>query len=135
MAMVAEGGQAVSKVAPSIDRSGRSILSFQLESLCNALRVAVQSGQPVGSVSVRLIGKLRVDLLKMVSGRCVEDLPDIDETVKPADLLAIAEVMNGTLDAFLSPEEGEEKRRFFSFDRVDVGVGPLRLGLGRGRDT
>ena len=65
----------------------------------------------------------------------VEGLPDVDETVKPADLLAVAEVLNGTLDAFLSPEEGEEKRKFFGFDRVDVGLGPLRLGLGRGRDA
>lgn len=125
----------MSKVAPSIDRSGRSILSFQLQSLCNALRVAVQSGRPAGSFSVRLIRKLQADLLVIASGRCVEELPEIDETATAADLLAIAEVMNGTLDAFLSPEEGEEKRRFFGFDRVDVGVGPVRLGLGRGRDA
>ena len=60
--------------------------------------------------------KLRNDMLKIVSGPCFEGCPDIAETAEAADLLVIAEVMNGTLDAFLSPEEGEEKRRFFGFN-------------------
>ncbi len=96
------------------------------------MRLAVQAGQPLESSSIIMLRRLRAELLKIVSGPCVGEFPEIDETAKPADLLVIAEVMNGTLDAFLSPEEGEEKRRFFGFDRVDVGLGPLRVGLGHG---
>jgi hypothetical protein len=114
-----------------IDRSGRSILSFQLQGLCNALRVAVQAGQPAGSISAALLVKLQNDMLSMVSGRCVDGLPEIDESSSPVDLLAHAEVLNETLNAFLSPEEGEEKRRFFGFDQVALGFGPLSVGLGR----
>jgi hypothetical protein len=125
----------MSKPAPSIDRSGRSILSFQLQSLCGAIRLALQAGQPLGSPSIMMLRRLQGEFLKIVSGSCVNEFPEIDEAAKPADLLVIAEVMNGTLDAFLSPEEGEEKRKFFGFDRVDVGLGPLRVGLGRGPDV
>jgi hypothetical protein len=118
-----------------IDRSGISILSFQIQGLCNALRIAVQSGQPVGPVSGALFVKLRNDTLSVVSGRCVEGLPEMDGSASPVDLLTYTEILNETLNAFLSPEEGEEKRRFFGFDQFAIGVGPLSLGLGRQQRT
>lgn len=121
------------KPANPIDRTGRSILSFQLQGLCNALRVAVQSGQPSSAGTVALVVKLRDDLLSMISGRCVDNLPEIGESATAVDLLAHTEVMNETLNAFLSPEEGEEKRRFFGFDQVAFGIGPLSVGLGHQR--
>ena len=111
----------MSKPTLPIDRSGRSILSFQLQGLCNALRIAVQVGQPLGTASASLLVKLRSDMLSIVSGRCVDGLPEIDDTCSPADLLVHAEVLNETLNAFLSPDEGEEKRRVFGFGQVPSG--------------
>jgi hypothetical protein len=113
-----------------IDRSGRSILSFQLQCLCNTLRIAVQAGQPAGAANAALQVKLPDDMLSMVSGRCVDSLPEIN-VASPAELLAHAEVLNETPNAFLSPEEGEEKRKVFGFDRVALAFGPLRVGWGR----
>ena len=114
-----------------ISRSGRSILSFQLQGLCNALRIAVSTGQPAGAACVALFDKLRIDLLALTSGRCVEGLPEISGDVTLVDMLVYSEVLNETLNAFLNPEEGEEKRRFFGFNQVEFGVGPLSVGLGR----
>jgi hypothetical protein len=124
-------GEVMANATIPISRSGRSILSFQLQGLCNALRVVVQSGQPAGSTSVALLVKLRSDMLTLVSGPCVEDLPQISGDTKSGDMLVYAELLNETLNAFLNPEEGEEKRRFFGFNQVEFGVGPLSVGLGR----
>ena len=61
----------------------------------------------------------------------MDGLPSIDKSASTADLLIYAEVLNETLNSFLSPEEGEEKRKFFGFDQVNLGLGPLSIGLGR----
>ena len=66
----------------------------------------------------------------MATGRAVEVLPEVIESSSAAELLVLAEVLNETLNAFLKPEEGEEKRKIFGFDRLTLGVGPLSVGLG-----
>lgn len=119
------------KPSIAISRSGRSILSFQLQGLCNVLRVAVQAGQPPGAATVAFLIKMRNDMLTVVSGCCVDGLPEVGESISSVDMLTYAEILNETLNAFLSPEEGEEKRRFFGLDQVAVGLGPFSVGFGR----
>ena len=41
----------------------------------------------------------------------------MDDILNSIGLLAYAEVLNGTLYSFLTPEEGDEKRRSIGFDQ------------------
>ena len=93
-----------------IERSDRYILSYQLDGLCLALRLMIQFGATPGAKTLQLLTKLRTEVGKNVTGPAMKDVPDIDPHASLPELVAVAEVLRSTLQAFLSPEEVSEKR-------------------------
>ena len=90
-----------------ISRSNLSILSYQIESLCIALRVVVPHGLRPGKDTITLINQLKIEMTAASSGGAFEKIPDASFDSEPADILIIAETLRGTLMSFLTPEEIE----------------------------
>ena len=100
-----------------VTRTDRFILFFQLDGLCNALRLGVQAGQQPGTASLALLRKFRNDLLSNIQGVPTAGLPEIEEVADALDILALAEVMRTTIMAFLTPEELTEGKKAVGFGR------------------
>jgi hypothetical protein len=93
-----------------IDRSGLFIISFQLDGLCNGLRLTVPHGLAPGKATVAIIRKLLVDFASISTGRILKDLPQISETSSPVDILVFAETLRTSVLSFLSPDELSERK-------------------------
>ena len=98
-----------------IDRTGFSIVSFQLEGLCQALRATVPNGLSPGAGTVQILRKLRDDWASITTGKSLQNLPEIDGELSAVDLLAMAETLRATALSFMSPDEFAEQRRAFGF--------------------
>lgn len=99
-----------------IERSGLFIVSFQLEGLCSALRLAVQTGQPHGKETIAILKKLNQDVSTVIlRGKILERMPAIPDEACTVDLLAIAEILRHSLMVFLTPVELEEQQSSFGF--------------------
>ena len=94
----------------TIERSAKFILFMQLESICQALRLAIQTNASTGNLTIKLMEKLRQDLITIVEGRAIKSLPELADPTT-ADLLAFAETARGTILAFLTSEEIEEQKQ------------------------
>jgi hypothetical protein len=99
---------------PDIERSGRFLAYFQAVGVCEALRIALQTGNKPSKSTVDFLRKLREDAQHIATGNAFERLPVTDESSSPADLLVAAEVIRASMLAFLSPEEIESSEQSFS---------------------
>lgn len=95
-----------------ITRGGIWIISFQLEGLCAGLRALVPGGIDPGPASYRILRKLRDEWKSLSTGKAMEDLPDIDEKLSPAELLVLAETIRATVLSFMTPEELHERKSY-----------------------
>jgi hypothetical protein len=94
-------------------RSSIFILYIQLVELEAAAVTIVENQLEIGQITCAIVKKLEIDLRKCVSGSAVENWPPEFDTTKPdspSDLLARVALMKGTMSAFLSPEEIQEKK-------------------------
>ncbi|MCP4712929.1 MAG: hypothetical protein GY869_30240 [Planctomycetes bacterium] len=103
------------KTSNLISRSNLSVLSYQIESLCVALRVVVPHGLRPGKDTITLINHIKKEITSVSSGGYFESIPDASIDSEPADILIIAETLRGTLMSFLTSEEIEEQNRTFGF--------------------
>jgi len=94
-----------------IDRSGLFIISYQLEGLCNGLRLTVPHGLKPGKETIQIIEKLLADFAAILKGTLLDNLPKISESSNPVDILVFAETLRTSVLAFLSPEEVTERRK------------------------
>jgi len=101
----------MNKLDKPIERGGLFIISYQLEGLCNGLRLTVPHGLSPGKESVAILKKLAADFSEMAKGRVLRDLPIISESPSPVDILVMAETLRTSVLAFLSPEEVAEHRK------------------------
>ena len=99
-----------------IARSNLSVLSFQIEGLCTALRLIIPQGLRVGKETIAILNKLRDDLYSVSEGKPFEKLPEVTENSETSDVLVFAETLRGTLMSFLTPEEVEEQIKTFGFN-------------------
>lgn len=99
-----------------VTRQGFFLVSYQIEGLCVALRLMVQTGVSAGPQTRELLNnKLSVFRSLIMSGPGLDGLPDITDAIATADLLSIAEILRTTALCFLTPEEHEERRRSIGF--------------------
>lgn len=84
-------------------------MHFQLEGLCEALRLIVQSQAEAGDATFQLLQKMYADSIKMTHGKCVHGLPKPSRQAPVADWLSIAECLRHMSLGFLSPEEHQER--------------------------
>lgn len=98
-----------------INRTGIFIISFQLEGLCTALRATVPHGLEPGPGTLQILKKLRDDWASISTGKALENLPEIDESLSPVDVLAMAETLRFTALSFMTPEEVKEQNRVLGF--------------------
>ena len=99
-----------------LTRQGLFVVSYQVEGLCVALRLMVQSGNPAGPETRQLLRRLMSTFRSLVtSGPALEGIPEISDTTAAADLLSIAETLRTTALCFLTPEEHEERKRSIGF--------------------
>jgi hypothetical protein len=99
-----------------IFRRGIFIASFQLDGICNALRLMLQCGASPGAATVALLEKLQGEFETLIKeGRIVERIPKASATMSTPELLAIAEVLRSSALVFLTPDEAEERKRTFGF--------------------
>lgn len=99
---------------PPVDRSEWVVIYFQASGLCEALRLAVQTGQKPGKATIELIRKCREDAKRYSRGDCYDRLPEVDEDSPAIDLLVAAEMLRTTHLAFMSPQDIEENKQTFS---------------------
>lgn len=101
-----------------VSRSDRFILYFQLDGLCSALGMCMQTGQEPGPDTLGLLAKVMEDVQHNVKGRALSNLPALSDHPCLADILALAEFLRSTILSFLSSEEAEEGKE-------------MRMGFGR----
>lgn len=101
----------MNKLDKPIERGGLFIMSYQLEGLCNGLRLTVPNGLSPGKETVAILKKLQADFASISTGRILKDLPTVSETSSPVDILVLAETLRTSVMAFLSPEEVAEHRK------------------------
>ena len=95
-----------------ITRTDRFVLSYQLEGLCIALRLAVEVQQEMDGTILGLLKRARQHFDSIiVRGRVAQDLPDVDGGISLVGALALAETFRMTLLAFLTPEELEDAKQ------------------------
>lgn len=90
-------------------RSHEFILSFQLDGVCEAMRLMISRGLDPGSVTRRVLKALRDDFVQRCSGKAIDLIPEITDNTAPDDLYVIAELLRATNLSFLSQEEREER--------------------------
>ena len=105
----------VNKQEKVVERGGLSIISFQLEGLCNGLRQTVPRGLAPGKDTVAIIKKLLADFASISTGKLLKDLPTLSETSNPVDILVMAETLRTSVLVFLTPEEIAEHRGTIGF--------------------
>ncbi len=93
----------------AVYRSERFVLSYQLDGICQALRLIVQAREKPGAKTLQLLTKLRSEVGRNVAGQALKDVPDFDASTTLPELVAIAEFLRATMLAFLSPEETKER--------------------------
>jgi hypothetical protein len=108
-------GRKMGERFPNLSRSGRFILYFQADGVCNALRLAVQVCQTPGPETVALLQAMAEDARLIGEGNAFDRLPSITEDTSAVDMLVAAEVIRTSMQCFLSPEEVEEQRRVIGF--------------------
>jgi hypothetical protein len=99
----------------TIDRSAFSIISFQLEGFCQALRATIPHGLEPGAGTIQILKKLRDDWAAITTGKALDDLPEVDDNLSPVDVLAMAETLRATVLSFMNPEEFVQQQRAFGF--------------------
>ena len=99
----------------ALDPSNRLLLSMQAQGLSDALRVALQTKQKSGPLTVRLYNKLRADAAAHAQGEALARLPAADGGTSPVDLLSAVEVLRATLATCLTPEEHDARERVIGF--------------------
>jgi hypothetical protein len=101
-----------------ITRRGIFIVSYQLDGICNALRLIVQTGAPVGSPVRAIVAKLRADFARLLaSGRALDSLPEVSDDMSAPELLALAETLRSSALCFLTPDETDERKRAMGFNQ------------------
>jgi hypothetical protein len=99
-----------------INRTNLSIISFQLEGLCLAMRHSLACSSIPGPAAVQILSKLFEEFRQRSTGRSLDKFPKIDDTLAPADLLIIAETLRMTVAAFLTPEEFADRAKMIGFN-------------------
>jgi hypothetical protein len=99
----------------AVYRSERFVLSYQLDGMCQALRLIIQLKEKPGVKTLQLLTKLRSEVGRNVTGQALKDVPDFDATTTLPELVAIAEFLRATMVAFLSPEETKERSGSMGF--------------------
>ena len=100
-----------------ISRRDIFVVSCQLEGICNALRLIVQTGAAVSAPTRAIVAKLRGDFQKLVaSGRVAEGLPEVSDDMGAVELLSLAETLRMSALCFLTADEAEERRRAIGFE-------------------
>jgi hypothetical protein len=100
-----------------INRSGLSIMSYQIEGLCTAFRLAVQSRAPIGPGSIAMLSRIFNEFKAAVQGTFLDGFPAIEENMQPVDALAVAETLRTTIIAFLSKDDLADHAKSFGFAR------------------
>lgn len=95
-------------------RSDSFMLANQLQGFCNALQIIIASNQKTGTITKKILEKLYDDVISITTGRCIKDLPPINETLSIADILVYAEILKETTQVFLKPEEMKDLLTFSS---------------------
>ena len=98
-----------------IKRSALLVMAFELEGLCNSLRITVPNGLAPSRTTIAIMNKLLEEFSEKADGVLLDNLPPLDEKTSPVDVLIVAEILRSTLTAFLSPEELHERERTFGF--------------------
>ncbi len=98
-----------------ITRSALLTTSFQIEGLCIALRLIVQTHITAGKGTRSLLTKVLKDFKKMATGIVIEEFPDLSDDSNEADLLAIAETLRTSILCFLTEEERGDRKKTFGF--------------------
>ena len=88
------------------------IASFQLDGVCRALEIFVTRGIDPGDVTRSIVKALRDDCMERWSGRAMQKIPEITDTLSTAELFVVAELLRATNNSFLTPEEREERGPF-----------------------
>lgn len=96
----------------SSQRTDVFVLSFQLESLCDALRLIVQTGSTPGKDVRDAINNMRNYLIENMTGKTTSHIPAIAEDGNTADMLIVAELVRGSLLSMMSPDEIAERGKF-----------------------
>ena len=91
-------------------RSVEFIAQFQIEAMCQSLRILIQSRVEPGPLTRQVLASLRDELVARCSGKPIERIPQVTEETSPADLVTIAELVKATGIAFLTPEEIQERK-------------------------
>ena len=101
----------MNKLDKPIERGALFIISYQLEGLCNGLRLTVPQGLSPGKETVAILKKLTADFASISTGRILKDMPTVSESSSPVDILIMAETLRTSVLAFLTPEEVAEHRK------------------------
>ena len=102
-----------------IQRSVLRVMAFELEGLCEGLRNTVPHGLNPSHTTIGVINRLLADFSEKADGCVLDDLPPLDESTSPVDMLIVAEILRASLMAFLTPDEREERERLFGFHSED----------------
>ena len=98
-----------------IHRSALFVVSYQLEGICQGLRMTVPQGLSPGKDTIAIMHKLFADVSKYTKG-ITQVFPDISEKSNPVDILVFAETLRTSVLAFLSPDELVEHRKTIGFE-------------------
>jgi len=98
-----------------ITRGQLFIISYQLEGLCNGLRMTVPHGLAPGKETLAIIKKLQTEFASISSGSVLKNLPELSTDSGAVDILVFAETLRTSVLAFLSPEEISEHQKTIGF--------------------
>jgi len=96
-------------------RSAPFIISFQLDGFCRALELMIQTQEKPGPMTVSILKRLFDEISGFTTGAALQCIPAFDDKTPLPDLLAIAETLRATQQAFLTPEEALEKKASAGF--------------------
>jgi hypothetical protein len=97
------------------------VIYFQLEGLCVALRLALQTNQAPGEESRALLRNILRNFEQLAEAGMIEVFPSIINATPAADLLVIAETLRTSALCFLTDTEFEERKRSIGFNTSTSG--------------
>jgi hypothetical protein len=109
------------KAHPVESRSHKAVLSWQLGSISQALRMTIPNGLSPGNATIALLTAARKQMEATgenglgLTGVAIDNIPHVNEQSNPVDVLVVSEALFGLMQCLLEPDERDEQNNYFGF--------------------